>query len=245
MTTHAHMGMNRTGIATAPDRSARMLDGMTEFPPDVPGDEATIALTRVEYALGSDPLGSVPPPMRVKGMLKSAVQATLGESPTQFIDKLGERLAFERTGVRLYMALLAKFDAHGTFEGGPERSDLEQILRDEYSHFRMLHGAVTRLGGDPTVFTPSADLQATMSKGIVEILVDPRTTVAQGLEGILLVELADNDCWFALVQLASEAGERELSEEFERALSTENRHLERVRNWIASAQGRATVSASP
>jgi rubrerythrin len=236
--------MNRTGIATAPERTERMLDGMAEFPPDVPGDEGAIALTRVDYATSANPIGSVPPPLRLKGMLKSALQATLGESPTQFIDKLGERLAFERTGVRLYLALLAKFDAYGSFEGGPTRSELELILRDEYSHFRMLHDAVTRLGGDPTVVTPSADLQATMSKGIMEVVVDPRTTLAQGLEAMLLAELADNDCWLALGQLAKEAGEADLSTEFERALNSEMQHLAQVRAWIAAAQGRSTASAS-
>ena len=51
----------------------------------------------------------------------AALQALKGGPPTQFLDKLGERLAFERTGVRLYEALISKHEALGSFAGGPDR----------------------------------------------------------------------------------------------------------------------------
>ena len=62
----------------------------------------------------------------------------MGAQPTLFLDKLGERLAFERSGTRLYEALVSKHDAFGSFAGGPSKGDLEAILQEEYRHFTML-----------------------------------------------------------------------------------------------------------
>ena len=139
MTTHAELGMNRTGIATSPKLTKEMLEGQQEFAPDQPGDERKIASARSSSAREWDSkIGSVPPPTTVKGALKTGATALKGESPTQFIDKLGARLAFERSGVRMYEALLSKFDASGSFEGGPSRAEIEKILMDEYDHFRLL-----------------------------------------------------------------------------------------------------------
>jgi len=135
-TTHAELGLNRTGIGTAPRLSEDMIEGTAEFPPPASGDERAISGERVEYAREADPLGSVPPPLTGKGMLKTAATSLKGESPTQLIDKLGERLAFERTGTRLYEALLSKHDALGSFVGGPTRADLEEIAAEEHTHFR-------------------------------------------------------------------------------------------------------------
>jgi len=122
MTTQAQLGMNRTGISSSGELSAEMVEGTREFPPSSPGDEREILRVREDYAKDAEPIGSVPPPTRLKGMMKTAKQGMLGENPTQFIDKISERIAFERTGVRLYEALLLKLDAYGTFAGGPQRS---------------------------------------------------------------------------------------------------------------------------
>jgi rubrerythrin len=215
-----------------------MLEGTAEFPPTTSGDETIIGRVREEYAKQADRLGSVPPPMTLAGAATAAVRGVRGLRPTQFVDKLGERLAFERTGVRIYEALISKFDAFGGFEGGPSRADLETIMDQEYSHFRLLTDAVAKVGGDPTVVTPSADLHATMTRGVLDVMVDPRTTFAQCLEAALLAELADNDCWEALGNLARQSGEDELATLFDAALQEEFVHLESVRRWIAAAENR-------
>jgi hypothetical protein len=44
----------------------------------------------------------------VKGVAKTGMQKLTGKKPEVLIDKLGARLAFERTGTRLYDALLGK-----------------------------------------------------------------------------------------------------------------------------------------
>jgi hypothetical protein len=66
------------------------------------GDERAISDIRELFAKEAEPVGSVPPPVGLQGMVSTAVKAVKGARPTQFVDKLGERLGFERTGVRLY-----------------------------------------------------------------------------------------------------------------------------------------------
>lgn len=237
-TTQAELGHNRTGIATSPELTQEMLDGVNEFLPSSDGDEGVIARVRGGYAKEAEPLGSVPPPTTLAGVAKAAVRGARGARPTQFIDKLGERLGFERSGVRLYEGLLSKLDAFGSFEGGPTRADIENILLEEHGHFRLLTEAVSQLGGDPTVMTPSADLHATMSYGVLAVMVDARTSLAQGLEAALLAELADNEGWEALIALAERNGESELSTRFSLAKQKEEEHLQNIRTWLKAAQDR-------
>lgn len=238
MTQTAQLGANRTGIATSKDAAQRMIEGTTEFPPDGVGDERAISDIRELFAKEAEPLGSVPPPPTLQGMVSTAAKAIKGARPTQFIDKLGERLAFERTGVRLYEALISKYNTHGGFTGGPTLTKLEENMLEEHSHFSLLTGVLTRLGADPTVMTPSADVHATMTKGVLEVMVDPRTSFVQCLEALLLVELADNECWESLIEMARQSGEDTVVESFEEALQEEAEHLEDVRAWIAAAQNR-------
>jgi rubrerythrin len=241
MNQSASLGTNKTGSATAPQRLKEMLSGLEPFLPQSAGNAQAIANVRIAYATEAEPVGSVPMPVSLTGAVKTAVKAVTGASPTLFIDKLGERLAFERSGVRLYETLLSKYDAYGSFSGGPSREDLQQILDDEFNHFTMLTQTMEQLGGDPTAVTPSANLHATLSMGIIQVLTDPRTTLLQSLEGILVAELADNDCWETLTELAQGAGEEEMKERLLRAYATEQEHLEKVRSWLAAGQGRTQL----
>ncbi len=236
--THTELGHNRTGAATSPKLTQEMIAGAQEFAPAPNGDENIIAHVREEYARDAEPLGSVPPPATLKGAAKAALRGAKGLRPTQLIDKLGERLAFERTGVRLYGALISKFDAFGGFDGGPTREALADIMNEEYQHFTLLSNAVAQLGGDPTVVTPSADLHATMTAGVMAVMVDPRTTLMQCLEAALIAELADNAAWEALSDLATQNGEDALARQFETARSEEEVHLEKVKTWLAVARQR-------
>jgi rubrerythrin len=197
-----------------------------------------VAQVRIAYAQAAESLGSVPPPASLKGTVQTAVKAVIGEQPMLLMDKLGERLAFERTGTRLYEALVSKYDAFGSFDGGPSRGDLEHVLQEEYRHFTMLQSVIEQLGGDPTSVTPSANLQATAAHGVNQVIVDPRSTLLQSLEAILIAELADNACWEALIELAQEAGEDNLVGQFQEALSNEQDHLAKVQAWLAAGQGR-------
>src|SRR5689334_7893986 len=101
MSQNASLGMNKTGTATAPHRLQEMLSGTESFVPQSIGSAQAIADVRIEYASEAEPVGSIPPPASFTGTVKTAVKAITGASPLLFLDKLGERLAFERSGVRL------------------------------------------------------------------------------------------------------------------------------------------------
>lgn len=230
MTTHIPpIGENRTGIEVHPRRTASMLTVMAEFPPTSRGSAEDIAEVRIPYNREARPAGSMPP---VAGKRVS-------EDVIALLDKLGARLAFERTGVRLYEALLMKHKARGGFDGGPARADLEKIHEEEYQHFVLLRRAVESLGGDPTAVTPSANLEATLSKGALDVILDPRTRLYEALHGALVAELNDNEGWETLILVARDAGFDDLVDNFARALREEEEHLQKVRRWLAAGEGRA------
>ena len=234
----ASQGHNRTGIAASEELAQEMQTGQQEFGPTSSGSRSAAGKVRIDYARQAESrgLGSVPPPKGLGKKAKAAVDTVLGHEPTLFMDKLGERLAFERSGTRLYEALISKLEADGEFDGGPSRDDLVDILEEEHRHFAMLVDVMRDLGGDPTAVTPSADLSSTASMGVVKVVTDPRTTLLQGLEAILIAELTDRQAWEALAELAQIAGKDELATRFMQAEAVEAEHLAKVRRWIAAGQ---------
>jgi rubrerythrin len=232
------MGMNRTGIASSPRESKEAIEGARQGSPKPSFDVAPVARVRVALSRTFEPVGTMPPPAGVKGALKAGAQALKGNHPNVFLDLLAERLAFERTGVRLYEALLCKHEASQDHEGGPTREELEEIRDQELDHAGLLTAAIEQLGGDPTVVTPSADLCAVASSGITQVLSDARTTLTEGLRAILIAELTDNDAWLVLSDLAERLGHDQLSGDFRRALAEEEVHLDNVRRWLGNATDR-------
>jgi rubrerythrin len=228
------LGMNRTGIQTSPVNSKKAIEGAEASQPSSPGDASAIWKARQAFAREQEGLGSVPPPGTLKGMAKTAVDMLKGGRSTVFIDKLGQRAGFERTGVRLYESALSKLEVYGTWDGGPSREQLEKIRLDELSHFALVKRSIEKLGGDPTALTPAADLQANLSEGVPKVLADPRVNLLQSLDGLLTAELVDNASWELLIELARELGHNELAEDFQRALDVEQEHLVLVRGWIAA-----------
>jgi bacterioferritin (cytochrome b1) len=157
------------------------------------------------------------------------------------LDKLGERIAFERAGTRLYTALISKHLAvinsgdevlPSMIEGESPSATLQRIRDEELEHFHMLCNRVTQLGGDPTAQTPCADVTAAASSGLIQVVTDPRTTLAQSLNAVLTAELTDNAGWELLIELATDAGEQDMVSEFSEALQEEQQHLEVVRGWL-------------
>jgi len=153
------MGMNRTGIQMSPLDSSSMQSGMPpSMTPMTPGDDTALAEMRARYITEADPIGSVPVPGTVKGALTTGLSMLTGDQPQLLMDKLGERLAFERTGTRLYDALITKFTALEDSTTSMTLADLQKIRQDEARHFSMIASAIESLGGDPTSQTPCADL---------------------------------------------------------------------------------------
>ena len=227
-------GANHTGLAVHPDQLEAMIHGAREFPPTSSSDPKAIAELRIAYARAGEPHATMP--------------ATPGVSADRLplLDKLGARLQFERTGTRLYDALISKLDAYGTFEGGPSRAQLLEIREQEHGHALLVQEAIRSLGGDPTAVTPCASLQATASKGIGDVLVDPRTNLIDCLEIILIAELADQESWAALARVAEPIGDADLTAKITQALQTELEHLTKVRGWIeAATKARTSAKRKP
>jgi hypothetical protein len=215
-------GNNHTGLAPHPKERDDMLQGAREFKPTSSGGPDEIARIRIAYARTGGPHGTMS-------------SASVDAARVPVLDKLGARLQFERTGTRLYDALISKLDAYGGFEGGPSRAQLVEIRDQEHGHALLAQELIRSLGGDPTMVTPCASLQATASRGIVDVLVDPRTSLIDCLEPILVAELADQDSWAALARGAQALGDTGMAAKITQAQQTELQHLKKVRGWLEAA----------
>lgn len=223
-------GGNRSGIQTNPEHAREQMEGALEAGPDPSGGPELAEAERAVYINEGFPIGSLPSlPVAVEG---SADEESTGMAV--FLDKLSERLAFERMGTRLYDALINKCETLGEqSDAGPTLAELMEIRDEEHRHFMLLSDAVTGLGGDPTVMSPCADVAAVASMGIMQVVVDPRTTVTQCLNAMLTAELTDNAGWEMLINLADELGHADLVEQFTQALENEQKHLLNVQSWLS------------
>lgn len=222
------MGRNRTGMATAPRQAGRQKANEGKSP-DTAGE--ALARLRSEVSLEWDTVGTVPPPASLKGAAKNALEMGLGRDPKAFLDKLGERLAFERTGTRLYDALLAKHAAGDSPVGSADTMTLQTFRDQERRHFDLIWDCLVNLGADPTCETPAADLDGVKAKGLIAAVTDPRATFCQALDAILIAELADNEGWRMLIDLADGMGQSGMAERFQAAKAEEDIHLETIRRW--------------
>ena len=228
------MGHNRTGIMASPMDGRALERTASDAPP--PHTESLVATQmREQLARQGDRLGSVPTITTARGLAEMALHALQGHRLASFIDKLGERLAFERSGVRAYEAVLVKFEALGTWQGGPTRDLLREQCNEELAHFHMIKQIMEQLGADPTAMTPSADVAAVQASGVFKVLADPRTSLSQALRALLVLEDVDADGWDMLVEMAASTRQDQLASRFRDALATEEMHKERVREWLSHA----------
>lgn len=232
MQTAVKMGHNQTGAQMSPKDSEAQVKATQEVRPDVPGGPEKLALVRTEEAARAEPIGTVPVPGSAKGMLKTAVNKLVGVSPEVLIDKLGERLVFERGGVRLYDALLAKAQAIDTLDKSLLQT-LRHFREEEAEHLELVKAAIENLGADPTAMTPCADVVGCINMGVMETITDPRTNLAQSLNALLTAELADNAGWELLIDLANASGQSDIAESFGKALSQEQVHMQTVKEWLS------------
>ncbi|HEY1042230.1 MAG TPA: ferritin-like domain-containing protein [Telluria sp.] len=232
-----HMGMNRTGIQMSPIDAKKMQDMV----PDVAelSADAALASARGPYIAEAGELGSVPLPGTLRGALSTGATLLKGERPQLLVDKLGERLAFERTGTRLYDALINKCEVLLDDSISMTMEDVRRIRADEARHMALVADALETLGADPTAQTPSADLAGMEAMGLVQVMNDPRTTLAQCLHAILTAELSDRAGWETLIALADAQDMDELVAQFSDALDTEREHLAMVETWYAESIGLA------
>lgn len=193
---------------------------------------------RSSYVSEAESLGSVPVPATAKGMAKAGLQALRGNRAQVLIDKLAERLAFERGGVRLYDQLIGKCEAlaaAGCSMAMPPLDVLRSIRGDEAAHAQLLVEVIESLGADPTAQTPGADVVGVQTMGLMQVLSDPRTTPTQCLCALQTAELADNAGWELLSTLARDSGQTDIAERFEQCWQHEVEHLKRIKAWHTDA----------
>ncbi len=225
-------GSNKTGIDMSPEDSKLLIEGAESAMPSSEGNEMTLASYREPEMLAADPVGSVPPPGTLTGMAKTGMQKLMGNQPEVLLDKLAGRLAFERTGTRLYDAFLAKCTLRKDEADEQSLGLIRQFRNEEASHFALLWESMRELGADPTAQTPEADVNGVASMGLLQVLTDPRTSVAQCIHAIHIAELTDRDGWELLIKLAREMGQADMAEKFTVALAEEGRHLETIRQMM-------------
>ena len=231
METGTKMGMNKTGVQTSPIDIDRMLSDIRQSAKSAASDGAGIAAVRTSYITEAETVGTVPMPGTVKGAAKAAVKKLTGRRPEVLIDALGARLAFERSGVRLYDAVLTKYQATPEKLPGMSAEQLAHFRDEEAQHYKMLADCLQSLGADPTAQTPGADISGVESMGLVKVIEDPRANLQQTLHALLVIELADNGSWELLIKLAEELGQDKMAQDFRKALENENEHLMHVRQW--------------
>lgn len=233
MENSTQMGLNRTGTDMAPLLTKEMVSGTGMFKIG-PINYDDMAAIRSSYIRLNTPVGSVPVPGTFKGVLTSGKEKLTGHNPEVLINKLGERLAFERTGVRMYEALITKCENSDSGDGQRivDISLLKQFQEEEAEHFLMIREAMESMGADSTAQTPDADYAGLSSLGIIKVLTEPRTSISQSLNAILAAEMADGAGWELLVDLCSEMGLPNLSSEFTRALEQEEKHLLQIKTWL-------------
>lgn len=244
MKEETQIGLNRTGVQMSPMDAAELQRAVESASPEPPGDASELAALRKSYFTNADPIGSVPLPGSLRGAITTISAKLTGDRPEVLLDKLGERLAFERTGTRLYDALIAKFDVAQTGIPSMTRGELMKIRNEEMRHFSMLADAIQDVGGDPTAQTPSADVAGVEAIGLMQVVTDPRTTLAQSLHAVLVAEMTDNNGWDHLITLAQENGQIAMASDFEAARNEERTHLHSVERWLEEAMFGAPAAAA-
>lgn len=224
------LGRNRTGIEMSPIQSKEMISGAETLTPPSQSDFAPLIVVEREYIAEGGVVGSVPMPGSMKGVLKSAMEKMTGHNPEVLLNKMGERLAFERSGVRLYEAFIIKCESMNL----PKQVSLEtlrQFRGEEEQHFHIVKNAMLSMGADPTAQTPDADVIAVASMGIQKVIQDPRTSLSQCLSALLTAELVDNAGWEVLIKVAEGMGLEQITADFVKPLQEEEKHLQTIREW--------------
>lgn len=166
-------------------------------------------------------------------MLQTAREKLATNHPTTLINKLGERLAFERAGVRLYERLIRKCLAHQSGDSTAELplDKLQSFRNDEERHFHLLVDVMEEIGADPTAQTPDADVSGVAGMGLSKVVSDPRTSILHSLEAILIAELADHAAWHVLIELTEKSALDHRVAQFKEAEQQEERHLAQIKSW--------------
>jgi rubrerythrin len=155
------------------------------------------------------------------------------ETESKTIELLSERLAFERTGVKLYDRIVRKIvDARGGdgIADAEEVAEQLEVFRDEEKeHEEWLEDRIRERGSDPNEQTDRSVLVQEESKGIVDVVLESERPLAEMLHALLAAELIDGAGWELLAQIP---GDEELLERCRQYQREEQRHLSYVKKLI-------------
>jgi bacterioferritin (cytochrome b1) len=152
--------------------------------------------------------------------------------PEKLVDLLTERLTFERAGVALYDAIIAKIEASQDEQVQRVVPQLREHRDEEKEHEEWLEAQIRALGGDVDEKTEMARLVETESSGIEQVILDGDNDPSHLFHALLAAELTDNAGWDLLVTLAGEAGDRDAKKAFKQRLHEEEDHLVFVRRAV-------------
>ncbi len=229
-------GLNKTGVQMSPILTKEMLRGVESLMLSEQNNsyEGFDAL-RTASIQTAEPIGSIPLPLTLKGVFKTGIESVTGKNASLYIDKMGDRLSFERAGVRLYDAILRKCRNPPTDVPKEVVERLEEIRDQELKHMLLLKKSIEEIGADPTAMTPSADVSGVINMGLVQTLNDPRTSMAHCLGALLFLELSDNESWDALIELTESMGDMDSSQLYRAIKLEEDKHLIDIRRFHRAA----------
>ncbi len=145
-------------------------------------------------------------------------------NPEKVIDLLAERLAYERSGVKLYDAILKKVKASRHTQLKKLAKELKEHRDHEVEHAEWCEEQIRALGGDPDEKTEKALLVEIEAQGIEEIIFGD-APLSQMFHALNMAELGDNAGWAQLVGIAEQCGDEEARAEFQERLDHEEEHL--------------------
>jgi bacterioferritin (cytochrome b1) len=149
----------------------------------------------------------------------------------KLIDILSERLAFERSGVKLYDRVLTVLRAQHTDDLSRLIGKTQEYRDQEKEHEEWLEALIRDLGGTAHEETERSRLVTRESQGI-EAVVKSEERWPNLFHALVAAELVDNAGWELLVGLADQANDREVKREFKRRLHEEEEHLLFVRKVV-------------
>lgn len=167
-----------------------------------------------------------------------------GEHLGALADELGDRLASARATVRLYDALLGRLGPAPRLPCGATRARVTQLREEEQAHAALASEAIATVGGDPTLVTVGAELEALLSLGIHEPIASGPVELVQHLRALVVAELAGADGWMVVTTLARLLEREDLAVRFERAYLRDRTHARTVRRWAARARRGARADAA-
>jgi bacterioferritin (cytochrome b1) len=148
------------------------------------------------------------------------------------VDLLCERLAFERSGGRLYDRVIAAMQQSTESEVHSLLATIEEHRAEEKEHEQWLEAQVRALGGDANASCDGARLATREAAGLEEIATNDAADLQHLLHALLAAEAVDSTGWELLVELADDANDREARREFAKRLHHEREHLAFVRHLV-------------